>query len=65
MKSDMIAKIVSALNSVPRHVGTEGSYEEVDKDFEVVASSGEDKKLIMWRDLLELGLVSLLDLDLS
>ena len=43
MKSDMIAEIVSALGSVPRHVGIEGSYEEVVEDFEVAGSSGEDK----------------------
>ena len=37
MKSNMIAEIVNALGGVPRHVGTEGSYEEV------VGSSGEDR----------------------
>ena len=29
MKSEMIAKIVSALGGIPRYVGTEDSYEEV------------------------------------
>ena len=60
MKSDMIVEIVSALGSVPRHVGTEANYEEVFEDFEVVRT-----KPIMWKDLLELGLVNLLGLDLS
>ena len=64
MKSDMIAKIVSDLGGVPRHVGTEGSYEEVDEDFEVARLINEEK-MIVWRDLLELGLVSLLNLDLN
>ena len=43
MKSDMVAEIVSALGGVPRHVGTEGSYEEVTKDFEATRSSGEER----------------------
>ena len=41
MKSDMITEIVSALGSVPRHVGTEDGYEEVAEDFEFAESSGE------------------------
>ena len=43
MKSAMIAKIVSALGGVPKHVGTKCSYEEVFEDFEVVGSSGDDR----------------------
>ena len=43
MKSDMISEIVSALGGVPRHMGIEGSYEEVAEDFEVVGLSGKDK----------------------
>lgn len=43
MKSDMIVEIVSSLGGVPRHVGIEGSYEEVAKDVEVAGSSGEDR----------------------
>ena len=43
MKSVMISEIVSAWGGLPRHVGIEGSYEEVAKDLEVVGSSGEDK----------------------
>ena len=43
MKSDMIAEIVSALGGVPRHVGSEGSYDEVVEDFEVVGYSGKDR----------------------
>ena len=43
MKSDMITKIVSALGGIPRHVGTEVSYEEIVEDFEVTKSSGEDR----------------------
>ena len=43
MKSDMIAEIVSALGGVPRHVGFEGSYEEVAKDFDLVGLSSEDR----------------------
>ena len=43
MKSDMIVEIVSALGGVPRHVGTQGSYEEFDKDFKVFGLSGEDR----------------------
>ena len=35
MKSDMIAKIVSALSGISRHVGIEDGYEEVAEDFEV------------------------------
>ena len=38
-KSDMIAEIVSALGGVPRHVGSEGNYDEAVEDFEV---TGED-----------------------
>ena len=37
MKSDMIAEIVSALGGEPRHVGSEGSYDEVVEDFEVTS----------------------------
>ena len=33
MKSDMIAKIVSALGGVPQHVGTEDGCEEVAEEF--------------------------------
>ena len=58
MNSDMIVEIVSALGGVPRHVGTEDGYEEVAR------LSGEEK-LIVWRDLWEIGLVSFLGLDLS
>ena len=43
MKSDMIAKIVSALVGVPRHVGTKDDYEEAAKYFEITESSGETK----------------------
>ena len=46
MKSDMIAKIVSAWGGIPRHVGTKYGYEEVGKDFEVTRSRGEDR--ICW-----------------
>ena len=41
MKSNMIAKIVSALGGVPRHVGIEDAYEEAAKEFEIAKSSGE------------------------
>ena len=44
MKSDMIAEIVSALDGVRRHVGTEGSYEKVAKDFEVVGEERTDRE---------------------
>ncbi|MDF3675386.1 hypothetical protein [Enterobacter hormaechei] len=43
MKSDMIAEIVSAFGGVPRHMGIEGSYEEVAKDFEATKSRSEDR----------------------
>ena len=39
----MISEIVSALGGMPRHVGTEGSYEEVFEDFEVAGSNREDR----------------------
>ena len=42
MKRDMIVEIVSSLGGVPRHVDTEGSYEEVVEDFEVAGYSRED-----------------------
>ena len=41
MKSDMIAKIVSALGGVPRHVGIHDGYEEATEDFEFVGLSGD------------------------
>ena len=43
MKSDMIVEILSALGGIPRYVGTEGIYEKVSEDFEVIGSSGEDR----------------------
>ena len=45
MKSDMIAEIVSALDGIARHVGTEDSYEEVVEDFEAVGSSGRSDRV--------------------
>ena len=51
MKSDMIAEIVSALGGVPRHVGTEGHYEEVAKDFEVTRANFEDRIYHMERPI--------------
>ena len=44
MKSDMIAEIVSALGGVPRHVGTEGSYDEAAKDFEVASEDRTNRE---------------------
>ena len=40
MKGDMIAKIVSDLGGIPRHVHTKDSYEEAIEDFEATRSSG-------------------------
>ena len=38
MKSDIIAKVVSALGGIPRHEGTDDGYEEVAEDFETTRS---------------------------
>ena len=40
MKSDIIAKVVSILGGIPRHVGTKDGYEEVVEDFETTRSNG-------------------------
>ena len=61
MKSDRITKIVSALGDVPDIQILKMVMEKFMKTLKLLVR----RELIMRRDLLELGLVSLLDLDLS
>ena len=44
MKSDIFAKVVSALGGIPRHVGIEGSYDEATEDFEIVDEDKIDRE---------------------
>ena len=55
MKSDIIAKVVSALGGIPRHVGTKDGYEEVVKTLSLLDLVVEPIKM---RDLEEIGLFS-------
>ena len=64
MKSDMIAEIVSALGGVPRHVVLKMVMRKLLKTLKLLDLVVRID-LIMWRDLLELGMVSLLNLDLN